>query len=250
MKKKWKLILTISLVANLGALYVGYKALEYRSHINHFLDKYTHVSSEFSGRSTFEAENLGLKTDSIVENRIVFIGTQVINRWNLDRYFTGYQAINRGVVGQRASGFLLRFKPDVIELSPEAVLIEISSYNLRPENGVKELQDYVSLMARLARASGIEPLLTTMIPPATDIEIEDNDDYSLHDSLKVYNQWIAAYCATNGYTCIDFHGALVNADGYMKAELAANEVEPNEEGYRLLSTATLMAIDEAIGDGK
>ena len=250
MKKEWKLILALSLVANLSAIYVGYKALEYRAHINYFLDKYTHVSTEFSGRSTFEAENLSLKSDSTVENRIVFFGTQVINKWELDKYFAGYQAVNRGVVGQRASGFLLRFKPDVIELAPKAVLIEVSSYNLRPENTAKELQDYVSLMAQLARASGIEPILTTMIPPATEVEIDDHDDYSLHDSLAVYNQWITGYCTANNYRCVDFYGVLANTQGYLKAELAANDVEPNDEGYRLLSIATLKAIDQAIGDDK
>ncbi len=57
MSRTLKVIFILSLVANLGIVYVAYKALEYRAHINYFLDKYTHVVDEFSGRKIYEEDN-------------------------------------------------------------------------------------------------------------------------------------------------------------------------------------------------
>ncbi|MEW6411004.1 MAG: GDSL-type esterase/lipase family protein [Candidatus Zixiibacteriota bacterium] len=242
MKRKWKIVLILSLIGNLCIFYVAYKALEYRAHINHFLDKYTHVTAEFSERSVFEQDNARLKGSPPAGNRVVFFGTQVIKKWDLKRYFENYEPVNRGVAGQRASGFLLRFKPDVIELEPMAVLIELSSYNFRPENTVKELEDYVSLIAQLSRVNGIEPILTTVIPPAVDVEVEGHGDYSVHDSLKVYNDWIRTYCTDNEYALADFYSILADSNGYLSGNLASNAVEPNEEGYGLLSEAVLKTL--------
>ncbi|MFH1373868.1 MAG: hypothetical protein ABII79_08745 [bacterium] len=73
MKRKYKIVLIVSLIGNLFVVYVAYKALEYRSHINHFLDKYTNVVAEFSGRDRYAADNTLLAADSLVADRIVFL---------------------------------------------------------------------------------------------------------------------------------------------------------------------------------
>lgn len=244
MKRKWKIVLVVSLIGNLCIFYVAYKALEYRAHINHFLEKYTHVTAEFSGRSVFEQDNQRIKSRPPTDDRIVFFGTQVIAKWDLEASFPQFDAINRGIIdGQRVSGFLLRFKPDVIDLQPRAVLIEVSSYNLRPQNTIQEIEDYVSLMAQLSRANGIEPVLTTMIPPAVDVRVEDSEAYSVHDSLTIFNEWMMDYCAANKYALVDFYGLLSDSSGYLTASLSSNDMEPNEAGYRKLTDETAAVLE-------
>lgn len=235
MTKKWRVILMISLIGNLAIVYVAFKALEYRSHINHFLDKYVNVVAEFSGRSLYAESNRKFSPPGPDVRRVVFFGTQVIENWDLDSYFSGIEAINRGLSGQRAAGFLLRFRPDVLDLHPAAVVIEVSSYNFRPETTVNELQDYVLSMAELARLHKIEPVLTTVIPPRQGVV--SLGTYSIMDSLAVYNDWIRRITRDRNYACLDLDSLLADDKGFLPLNLSSGDIDPNEAGYRRISHA-------------
>jgi lysophospholipase L1-like esterase len=241
MNKKWKTVLIVSLIGNAFIIYVGIKALEYRAHINEYLDRYTYVVDELGQRGAYAEENVPLKSDSLVSGRVVFVGTQVTTNWDLDRYFPGYEVINRGVSPQKVSGFLLRFRPDVMELGPEAVVIEVSSYNFRSYNNVKAIEDYVACMVELAAVHGIQPLPATIIPPCRDSV--DLDDYSIMDSILVYNNWLKEYCMRSGFDLVDFNQALSDDDGFLRVELAASPIDPNEKGYQLMTDVVIEALE-------
>jgi len=241
MNKTWKIILIISLIINLSIIYVGYKALNYRRYINYWLEKYTQVVAEFSARNVYEHQNQTLKSNTVIENRIVFLGTQVTDQWDLEKYFENYEVIDRSIPGQRVAGFLLRFVPDVIELKPKAVVIEISSYNFRPQWTLKEIKDYVSSLAVLAKANGIEPIIGTIIPPGEDFEL--NDNYKIMDSLKVFNQWLVVNASGDKWRVADFNKVLRDEHGYLNEAFSVDIIDPNETGYRLMAEAVLVALE-------
>lgn len=234
MSKKWKIILAISLLANLSIIYVASKALEYRSHINEWLEKYNNVVDEFSGRQYYADSDRLLDSDTLIPDRIVFFGTQVTAGWDTNKYFRNYEAVNRGIPGQRVSGFLLRFRPDVINLHPEAVIIEVSSYNLRETTSIKEIYDYVISMVELASINGIRPLPATMIPPCRDSS--DLGEYRIMDSIEVFNNLLKRYCDINACEFMDFNGILADTDGFLNPEYASGAIDLNEKGYELISS--------------
>lgn len=242
MTSKWRFVLLVSLIGNLTIAYVGYKAYEFRSHINEWLVKYLYVVDEFSCRDRYEAANAALQSDTTVSKRIVFFGTQVIEDWPLTPYFPGYETINRGVTGQRAAGFLLRFQPDVLNLNPEYVVIEVSSYNFRPNTRVREVFDYVATMAGLARCHGIQPILTTCIPPTDDFEVFEHEDYIVRDTAAVYTNLVTAFAEKNGYQLADWGGALADANGCLRHDLARTKVDLNPDGYRIMAAEVLKAM--------
>ncbi len=236
-RRTLKFVLIASLIGNLTIVYVGYKAIQYRDYINYWLDKYHAVVEEFSSRHVFADANRRLGDVPEGERRVVFIGTQVTRRWPIADSLNGWQVVNRGIDGQRLAGYVLRFVPDVIELHPDAVLIEISSYNFRPDVTVKELMDYTASMADLARAHDIAPVIGTIIPPRKGaVEIEDSD-YSVDDSLAVFNLWLHQGEAAGKWRLVDFHGLLVNEQGHLRKSLSFSGVDPNEDGYRLMTAA-------------
>jgi lysophospholipase L1-like esterase len=239
----WKITLTLSLVLNLAIVYVAYKALEYRAHINEFRDKYLNVVNEFSGREIHLESNLELRSDTVVPCRVVFLGTQVTQNWDLAEYFPDYNAINRAISGQRMAGFLLRFRSDVISLGPEAVVIELSSYHFRPNLAVEEIEEYTTAMADLAASNNIVPLLTTVVPPIDDFEIEDHPDYRLIDSVAAFNRWLRKYCEQEGLTCADLASAVTDDRGYLKREFSVSPVDLNEAGYDRIAGAVRAALD-------
>ena len=232
------ILLAISIIANIHLIF---RALDYRRGANEWLGKYTHMAAEFSGRNVYSQEDKILAADTAVTDRIVFIGTQIIDTWNLSDDFVSYEIIKRGVPGQYAAGMLLRFRQDVINLKPKAVLIEISSYNLRPQHTVEEIEEYVSSMADLARMNNVIPVLSTMIPPRKSHEKFEN--YSVIENLKEYNHWLVNYCDANNIIYIDFNRILADERGNLKVELSVDPVTPNIDGYRLMSKSVLALLN-------
>ena len=241
MNKIVKITLIISILANLAIFYVAYKAWEYRSHINHFLEKYQQVSEEFSARSTYAEANDEIVLDSTFTNRIVFFGTRMILNYDLKKYFPDYEAVNRGVEGQRVAGYLLRYKPDVLDLHPRAVVIEISSYNFRPYNTIEEIQDYTELLAQLSRFNRVEPILTTVITPRLEFkeyaDIKELGDYNVFDSVGAYNRWLKNYCSEYQLPLVDIDSLLADENGFLSEKLSDNLVEPDDSGYLIISDA-------------
>ena len=244
MTKKWKIVLILSIIGNLFIVYVAFKALDYRRHVNYFLDKYTNVVEEFAGRKNFAMENQILVSGKNMGNRVVFLGSQITHGWNLSKYFSEYEAINRGISGQRAAGFLLRFRPDIVELNPKAAVIEFSSYNFRPENTMKELEDYIACMVDIARQNGIEPLLTTIVPVREDFKSEIEVPYNVQDSLQVFNRWLFNYCHESGVRLMDFASVLANDKGYLREEFSTGQITLSPAGYDKISAAVSAALKE------
>lgn len=237
MSKLFKTVLILSLLGNLTIAFVAYKALSYRAYINVYLDKYTNVVREFSQREVFHQANEALVSDTTVPGRLVFFGTQVTDHWDLNSYFGDYETINRGISAQRVAGFILRFRPDVIELKPEAVIVEISSYNFRPNATIDEIFDYAVSMADLARYHGITPILTTVIPPTSDYVVEEHKDYIVKDSVAVYSAMIRRYAKEQGLPLADFNAVVSNNKGFLIRDLASSQVDLNEAGYKAISQA-------------
>jgi lysophospholipase L1-like esterase len=243
MNRKWKIILILSLLGNVAIFYVAIKALEYRAHINEYLDKYIYVVSEFSQRNRYADENKLYKTESQIPKRLVFFGTQLTENWPVENLFPNYETINRGVTGQRVSGFLLRFRPDVIELRPKAVIIEAASFDFRQQNSVKEIEDYFACLCELAQFHNIIPLPTTVIPPVRDIGIPDLGNYALLDSISLFNDWLKSYCRDHDVKCLDFNKQVALDDGYLSPDLSTGEIGLNEKGYSIISDMVIKSIE-------
>jgi len=249
------MVLILSLIGNLSIVYVAYKAIGYRSHINYFLDKYTNVVNEFSGRSYYDLENRKVLSSITRDNSIVLFGTQVTEKWKIEDTSGTFVFINRGLPHQRLAGFLLRFKPDVIDLKPACVIIEVSSYNFRPQHSVKEIQDYVSMMAELSKYNGIKPILTTVIPLREDAQdslnnYEDYVYYPVIDSLQYYNKWLKNYVAQNDFILIDFNELLSDQNGFLSVGYSSGLIDLNEKGYEVISEYTLSILNKELTKSK
>jgi len=60
------------------------------------------------------------------ETRVVFFGDSITDNWSkagFGGFFPGQAYVNRGIGGQTTSQMLLRFRPDVVALDPDVVVI-------------------------------------------------------------------------------------------------------------------------------
>ena len=77
------------------------------------------------------------------ENRVVFMGNSITQGWsdfNPD-FFIENPFINRGISGQTTPQMLIRFKPDVVNLKPKAVVILAGINDIAGNTGPMEIEN-------------------------------------------------------------------------------------------------------------
>src|SRR5213076_3628426 len=110
------------------------------------------------------------------EKRVVFMGDSITDGWKLATYFPSKPYIDRGISGQTTPQMLVRFRPDVIALRPEVVLILAGTNDLAGNTGpstLEAIEDNLTSMAELARASGIRVVLASILPVGDYEETKD-----------------------------------------------------------------------------
>ena len=61
--------------------------------------------------------------------------------------------------------------------------------------------------------------------------------------IRSLNSWMQSFCAQRNYTFLDYYSEMVDASGFMKADLANDGLHPNSAGYRIMAPLALAAIN-------
>jgi lysophospholipase L1-like esterase len=199
---------------------------------------------EFAYPSKYREANAKLGAPAPGEKRIVFFGDSITEGWmtNDPGYFSGKPYVDRGIAGQTTSQMLVRFRQDVINLKPYAVLI-LAGTNDIAQNGFTVTEDSIEQnlqsIAELAKANGIKVAFCSVLPAF---------DYPWHKGLEpaekivALNRWIQGYCRDNNLLYVDYYSPMVDSRHGMKAELSGDGVHPNKTGYAIMEPLA----DEAV----
>jgi len=182
------------------------------------------------------------------ENRVVFMGNSITEGWApyFPTMFPGKPYIGRGIGGQTTPQMLVRFRQDVIDLKPKVVVILAGTNDIAGNTGpstLEMIEANIASMAELAKENGITPVLSSVLPVY---------DYPWKPGLEpapkiiALNKWIKDYAGKHGAVYLDYHSAMADARGGMRAELASDGVHPNEAGYRLMAPLAERAIADAL----
>lgn len=198
----------------------------------------------------YRAANAALPLIVAGEQRVVFIGASVAEYWGKrgGAFFPGKPYINRGISGQTSAQMVVRFRQDVINLHPAAVVVLEGTNDVAGNTGpmTPEMsEDNWRSMAELAKANGIRVIFTS-ITPSTDFPWHRG----LHpaEKIRALNVWLKKYCASHSLTYVDFYPVLANAEGGMKAEFTVDGVHPNAKGYEVMDPLVQAGIDQALGE--
>jgi lysophospholipase L1-like esterase len=183
------------------------------------------------------------------EQRVVFFGASVAEFWaqREPTFFVGKPYIDRGIGGQTSAQMLVRFRQDVIDLHPAAVVILEGTNDVAGNTGpmTPEMSEgNWRSMVELAKANGIRVVLTSITP---------SSDFPWHrglhpaETIRARNAWLKDYAASHSVVYVDFYPPLANAEGGMKADLTVDGVHPNEKGYAAMAPLVQAGIDEALG---
>jgi lysophospholipase L1-like esterase len=180
------------------------------------------------------------------KRRIVFLGDSITDFWRLNEYFPDSDFINRGISGQITGEMLGRFKADVIDLKPEAVLILAGTNDLARGVNIVAIENNLSMIADLADRHGIKIIFASVLP-VSDYHKDQNPSWErTHDRspalIRALNAWIKNVSQQRGYVYCDYFSAMVDKDGQLTADLADDGLHPNSKGYRIMAPIAQAAI--------
>ncbi len=173
--------------------------------------------------------------------RVVFLGDSITDFWHLNEYFTGRDFLNRGISGQVTSQMLGRFKEDVIDLHPRAVLILAGTNDIARGTPLNIIESNLLMMAELARANQIKVLIASVLPTGEQQVTRPTS------TIQQLNSWIESYCTQSGAAYVDYYSKTRAPSGMLQPDLADDGLHPNGKGYRIMAPIALAAIDRALG---
>src|SRR3984885_8923075 len=171
----------------------------------------------------YRADNATLAAVGQSEQRVVFYGDSITDGWgrrpNTGEFFPGKPYVNRGISGQTTPQMVVRFRQDVINLHPAAVVILAGTNDVAGNTGP--------------------------ITPAADYPWKHG--LTPAPKIKALNDWLKGYCVTHSVTYLDYYSALVGDDGGMKPGTSFDGVHPNAAGYAIMGPLAQAAVDKTLG---
>lgn len=170
------------------------------------------------------------KNRSKDQGAVVFVGDSLTGGWkNLAKDFPKLKVANRGVGGDVSRGVRFRFKEDVLDLNPKAVVIEIGNNDLTAAGASADmLSNLAELVAMAEKEKPGMPIVLCTIPPSANPKAPVKPE-----SRKAMNEGIRKMASDHKHTHFcDLYVDLANADGSPKPEYFADDkLHLNDAGH-------------------
>jgi lysophospholipase L1-like esterase len=215
------------------------------------------IALDYGRLSRYAEANAALAPKAPGQTRVVFFGDSITDNWSKPAYggfFPGKPYVNRGIGGQTTSQMLLRFRPDVVLLQPDVVVILAGTNDVAGNAGPVSLdviEQNLASMADLAKANRIAVVLASVLPVSDDKR--DGAGAPLRrtadrppESLRALNQRLAAFARANGHVYLDYFSAVADGEGRLRPELNDDGLHPNAAGYAVMAPLAEKAIAEAV----
>ena len=206
-------------------------------------------SLDWANLARYEDDNLKVGLPKKDERRVVFMGDSITEEWSnlYPEYFTEKGYINRGIGGQTTPQMLIRFKPDVVDLKPEIVVVLAGTNDIAGNTGpsnAKMITDNIFSMAEIAKAYQMKVVLSSILPVyeydwAREIKDPPSTIQAVNDALK-------QYARDQGLIYLDYFSSMVDERQGLNSDYTSDGVHPNESGYILMSSLAEEVLSELL----
>ncbi|MDD4753094.1 MAG: GDSL-type esterase/lipase family protein [Desulfitobacteriaceae bacterium] len=134
--------------------------------------------------------------------------------------------INKGINGDTARGVKNRFERDVINCSPDIVIITVGTNDAWLETEAEYYMRMINACYSQANDAGIRTIIGIPVPAL--------DEY-IEEYLQVYRELLREFCQDHRLQVLDFY-SRVNALSHREiVEFYTDEVHPSYAGYQLMA---------------
>ena len=177
--------------------------------------------------------------------KVVFMGNSITDGWwpADSMFFKTNGFVDRGIGGQTTIEMLARFRADVINLKPKAVVILAGTNDIAQNIGYISLENIfgnIVSMAELAKANGIDAILCSILPVY---------DYPWRPGLEPagkiirLNAMLREYAEKNNLTYVDYHSAMKDERDGLPEKYSKDGVHPTMEGYKIMEEMILSVLE-------
>lgn len=214
-----------------------------------FLQSFSQESATaFANFDKYAEQNAALAPAKANEDRVVFMGNSITEGWINARpsFFETNPYIDRGISGQTTSQMLLRFRRDVIDLSPKVVVFLAGINDIAENTGpiaIEDIYGNIISMVELAQANLIKPVICSVLPA---------NNFPWRQSIKPaekvieLNSLLKQYADNNDLVYVDYFTAMVNDQKGLSPELAHDGVHPTVKGYKIMEPLVKAGIQKAL----
>ena len=206
------------------------------------------TAQELINLNKYKEENLSLGLPKQGENRIVFMGNSITEGWKSlsPNFFLDNNYVNRGIGGETSTQMLLRFRSDVINLKPTAVVILAGINDIAENQGPISIPDIarnIFFMSQLASENNIKVILCSVLPA---YDFPWRPGLNPKDKVLSLNDLIQKHVQENSFEYVDYFSSMVDERKGLIKEYGNDEVHPNLEGYKVMESIIQISINKVL----
>ncbi len=191
--------------------------------------------TDWGNLARYAKENQGLAAKGL-KNPVVFYGNSITENWRRydNAFFEKNQFLGRGISGQTTPQMLVRFRQDVINLKPAAVVFLAGTNDIAENTGpisVEDIAGNIISMCELATANGIKPIICAVLPV---YQYSWNKTVDPLTKIPALNKLLKEYAAKKKISYVDYYTAFVDERGGLPLKYSSDGVHPNLDGYKIM----------------
>ena len=180
--------------------------------------------------------------------KVVFMGNSITDNWaEMDpAFFADNGYVGRGISGQVSAQMVMRFRQDVIDLHPQAVVILAGTNDIARNDYAMTLEETfnnVKTMIDLAHANGIKVVLCSTMPSS---QFGWRKEIKPAEDIKRLNRVMQLYAQENNIVYVDYHSAMKDERDGLPEKYSPDGVHPNLEGYKVMEELVQEALNDIV----
>ncbi len=210
-------------------------------------------SSNVNAQDWANLKRYKVQNDSVLrlpasENRVVFMGNSITDGWRKTHpeFFTENPYVCRGIGGQTTPQMLIRFRQDVINLKPKAVVILAGTNDIAGNTGpttLEAIMNNIASMAELAATNGIHPILCSVLPA---YDYPWRKGLEPNNKIPQLNAMIEAYAKKKGFVYVDYFNVMADEKNAMIPEYTTDGVHCTSVGYDVMERMIVPTINKVL----